>query len=181
MMGTHNLKLLKDSDTSIIFLEPSSYSMFKHEYIELKLSGAREVADRSLLFEHLMEQLLVEEPDALVFDDQTIDVAIHVHCHAKALTNSDILVRLANLIPGNSVQYLDAGCCGMAGSYGLMDNKYDLSVKVAQPLLSMINSLKENTYVVASGTSCRHQIAHLTNTTPIHMAELMELRLKKID
>ncbi len=179
-LGAHNLKLLKENDAAIIFLEPSSYSMFKQEYIELKLPGAQEIADRALLFEQHMEQLLDAEPDALEFDDQTIDVAIHVHCHAKALINSDIMVRLANRIPGNTVRYLDTGCCGMAGSFGLLEQKYDLSVKVAQPLISMINSLSENTYVVASGTSCRHQIAHLTNVSPIHMAELMELRLKKV-
>ncbi len=30
---------------------------------------------------------------------------------------------------------MDTGCCGMAGAFGALDSKYDLSLKVAAPLV----------------------------------------------
>lgn len=46
-------------------------------------------------------------------------------------------------------------------------------MKVAQPLVKGIAAQPPNTTIVASGTSCRHQIEHLTPVQPKHMAELL--------
>lgn len=59
----------------------------------------------------------------------------------------------------------------MAGAFGALDAKYDLSVKIAAPLVESIDSLSPETIVVASGTSCRQQISHLTNRVVIHPVE----------
>jgi Fe-S oxidoreductase len=67
---------------------------------------------------------------------------------------------------------LDTGCCGMAGAFGALAEKYELSVQVAKDLLEKIDKEHPNV-VVASGTSCRHQISDLTNVRPKHMAELL--------
>jgi Fe-S oxidoreductase len=61
----------------------------------------------------------------------------------------------------------------MAGGFGMQAAKYELSLKVAEPLMAQIKALPFNTTVVASGTSCRHQIAHLANVRLRHMAELL--------
>ena len=42
-----------------------------------------------------------------------------------------------------------------------MESKYELSLKVAEPLAQLVQSQPFGTVVVASGTSCRHQIEHL--------------------
>ena len=67
---------------------------------------------------------------------------------------------------------LNTGCCGMAGAFGMLSSKYDLSVQVAQPLVDQIRACGPDTVVVASGTSCRHQICDLTNVAASHMAEV---------
>ena len=54
-----------------------------------------------------------------------------------------------------------------------LSSKYDLSLKVAQPLVEKIQAQPGDAIVVASGTSCRHQIEHLTPAHPKHMAELL--------
>jgi Fe-S oxidoreductase len=61
----------------------------------------------------------------------------------------------------------------MAGAFGALDSKYELSLKVAAPLVQKIETQPDGTVVVASGTSCRHQIEHLTPVRPKHMAELL--------
>ena len=66
------------------------------------------------------------------------------------------------MVPGLDVKVLDAGCCGMAGAFGYEKDHYDVSVAVAN--LELIPSLNANpdAVVVATGTSCRHQIRDLT-------------------
>jgi Fe-S oxidoreductase len=54
-----------------------------------------------------------------------------------------------------------------------MSSKYELSLKVAEPLAQQVRSQPYGTVVVASGTSCRHQIEHLAPVRARHMAELL--------
>jgi Fe-S oxidoreductase len=81
--------------------------------------------------------------------------------------------RLASRLPNRTVAMLETGCCGMAGGFGMQEAKYELSMKVAEPLIQLIKAQPFNTTVVASGTSCRHQIGHLANVRIRHMAELV--------
>ena len=190
-LGKHNVDLLNSTNTSpawtdstpIIFLEPSCWSMFVDDYRELKIDNAEQVAARCFLFEKFIDDLLAREPDALQFKngsafaeglrrDRQVNVAIHPHCHAKSLMNPAFMARLVERLPGRKAQLLDTGCCGMAGAFGALAEKYDLSVQVAADLLDKIDN-EHPDVVVASGTSCRHQIADLSNVHPKHMAELI--------
>jgi len=100
-------------------------------------------------------------------------VAIHAHCHAKALTDPAFMARLAQRLPGRTAALLDTGCCGMAGAFGAMQSKYELSLQVARPLVEQLREQPAGTILVASGTSCRHQIEHLTPARPKHIAEVL--------
>jgi Fe-S oxidoreductase len=61
----------------------------------------------------------------------------------------------------------------MAGGFGMTASKYELSLKVAEPLSAHLRGQPFGTIVVASGTSCRHQIDHLAPLHARHMAELL--------
>jgi FAD/FMN-containing dehydrogenase/Fe-S oxidoreductase len=174
-LGHHNLALLnQDVDAApILFLEPSCYSMFVEDYGELKLEGTERVARRCFLFEEFIEELLSHEPAALKFKVKAANVVIHAHCHVKALTNPGHLRRLAERLPERNVTLLDTGCCGMAGAFGMLKSKYELSLKVAEPLAQKVRGQPFGTVVVASGTSCRHQIEHLAPVRARHMAEVL--------
>ena len=174
-LGRHNLALLnRDVDAApILFLEPSCYSMFAEDYRELKLDGAERVARRCFLFEQFIEELLAHEPNALRFKTKAGNVVIHAHCHAKALMNPAFMRRLAERLPERNVTLLDTGCCGMAGAFGALESKYELSLKVAEPLAQKVRGQPFGTIIVASGTSCRHQIEHLAPVRPRHMAEVL--------
>jgi len=171
-LGQHNLDLLcpGDPDVPVLFLEPSCYSMFVEDYRELNLVDAPKGAQRSFLFEKFVDEILSREPEALRFKESSSDVAIHAHCHAKALMKPGFMATLARRIPGARVNLLETGCCGMAGA---LDSKYELSLKVAESLVRQIDAQPAHATIVASGTSCRHQIEHLTPVRPKHMAELL--------
>ncbi len=173
--GAHNLHLLSayGDDTPILFLEPSCYSMFVEDYRELGLPGTDDVARRCFLFEQFIDNLLEADEGALVFNPDAARIVIHAHCHLKALLKPAFLKRLAQRLPKREVTLLETGCCGMAGAFGALRDKYELSLKVAEPLTQQIAAQPFGTIVVASGTSCRHQISHLAPAHPRHMAEVL--------
>ncbi|MGA3179778.1 MAG: FAD-linked oxidase C-terminal domain-containing protein [Verrucomicrobiota bacterium] len=174
-LGRHNLQVLTadGSITPILFLEPSCYSMFAEDYLELKLPGAGDIKERCQLFESFVDDLLAREPDAIRFRPKTQHVAIHAHCHAKSLLDAGFMKRLVERLPGRSATLLDTGCCGMAGAFGALQAKYQLSLQIAQPLLALLGAQPEGTRIAASGTSCRHQIQHLSAHRPLHLAEVL--------
>jgi FAD/FMN-containing dehydrogenase/Fe-S oxidoreductase len=182
--GRHNIELLSslflfhqpstiNHQPPVIFLEPSCYSMFVEDYRELKIANAEEVSKRCLLFESFVDDILAREPNALRFRDRREHVAIHAHCHAKSLIKTGFMARLVERLPGRTATLLDTGCCGMAGAFGMLTEKYNLSVQVAADLLGKIDNQPLGTTVVASGTSCRHQLHDLSRTNPKHMAEVI--------
>ena len=173
-LGQHNLALLKQhGDTPIIFLEPSCYSMFAEDYRELKLPDAEGIAPRCILFGEFFESFLANEPLALRFNTKPEHVIIHAHCHTKSLTDPAVMRRLFQRLPERTVTLLDTGCCGMAGAFGMMDSKYKLSVKVAEPLIRAVRNQPFGTTVVASGASCRQQIQHLAPVRLRHLVEVL--------
>lgn len=173
-LGRHNLGLLAAmGEAPILFLEPSCYSMFAEDYSELKLADAELVSSRCFLFEEFMDNLLANEPGALSFDGEEERIAIHAHCHAKSMMKSACMKSLAGRLPNRTVSLMETGCCGMAGAFGMLESKYDLSMKVARPLVDQLKGLPFKTIVVASGTSCRHQIQHLAPVKLRHMAEVL--------
>jgi Fe-S oxidoreductase len=174
-LGRHNLSMLnQDVDNApILFLEPSCYSMFAQDYRELKIPGADVVARRSFLFEQFIENLLTREPSALRFKSKDANVVIHPHCHLKSLMSPAFLQSLAERLPGKNVTLLDSACCGMAGAFGAMADNSALSAAVAEPLLQKVRAQPFGTTIIASGTSCRHQLGHLVPIHGKHMAELL--------
>ncbi len=192
-LGKHNVNLLSslnDSSTPILFLEPSCWSMFVEDYRELKIENAEKIAARCFLFEKFVDDLLTRAPQALRFqnstalsrqvsaergkqEDQQVNVAIHPHCHAKSILDPAFMKRLVERLPGHHATLLNTACCGMAGAFGALAEKYDLSVQVAQDLIDKLENQGRETEIIASGTSCRHQISDLMNIRPKHMAEVL--------
>jgi len=172
LLSLHNASPARTSSTPILFLEPSCWSMFVEDYRELRIEHAEKIANRCFLFEKFVDELLEHEPGALHFEHSPVNVAIHPHCHAKSIMNPAFMRRLAERLPGRKATVLDTACCGMAGAFGALAEKYDLSVQVARDLIDKLENQGRETQIIASGTSCRHQISDLTNIQPKHMAEV---------
>lgn len=172
-LGQDNVDLLLEGSGNdpIIFLEPSCWSMFVEDYRELKIAHVEEVVPRCFLFEKFVDDFLADNPGALPLRERPATVAIHAHCHAKSIIKTEFMVGLAERLPGRKAILLETGCCGMAGAFGMLESKYHLSLQVAADLLGQIDRTKPDV-VVASGTSCRHQISDLSERQPKHMAEL---------
>ncbi|MBV9744160.1 MAG: hypothetical protein JO099_10375 [Acidobacteriia bacterium] len=83
-------------------------------------------------------------------------------------------VALLSRIPSATVTDLDAGCCGMAGSFGYKHGHYDVSRAIAnRKLMPAALSMKPGEVLVAPGTSCRHQVGELAGVNAVHPAVLI--------
>ena len=89
-------------------------------------------------------------------------IYLHGHCHEKALYGIDSIKRIIQSA-GGTVQTIDSGCCGMAGSFGYEKEHYYLSEKIGRDrLFNVINQTETDSLIIADGFSCRHQIEHFT-------------------
>lgn len=127
-----------------------------------------------------VEELLVEAVDEgrlRLRDDSWLagrKLLYHGHCHQKAEVGTAATVALLSRIPGVSVSELDAGCCGMAGSFGFESEHYDVSMTVGDDrLFPAIDAEDADTVVVATGVSCRQQIFHGTERNAWHPVQLL--------
>ena len=111
----HNIRLLAGFTEPIVFLEPSCWSMFQDEYRQLGIDGADAVAERTVLFEDFIAELLDEDPEAIPFAEHVPAAAIHGHCHAKALADARRAMAVLERLPEAEPEWLETGCCGMAG------------------------------------------------------------------
>ena len=151
----HNASPARTSNTPILFLEPSCWSMFVEDYRELRIENAEKIANRCFLFEKFVDDLLEQEPELCTSSihpptrrataDTETKIVIHPHCHAKSIMNPAFMRRLAERLPGRKATVLETGCCGMAGAFGALAEKYDLSLQVAEDLIDKIEDQPRGT------------------------------------
>ena len=103
----------------ILFFEPSCLSAVREDAPSL-LRGdeqrrARRVAEASMLFEEFVESAW---PKTTTLKAGPTSIQLHGHCHQKAMGLVAPAKALLSRIPGATVVDLNAGCCGMAGSFG---------------------------------------------------------------
>jgi FAD/FMN-containing dehydrogenase/Fe-S oxidoreductase len=156
----------------ILFLEPSCLSAVVDDAPAL-LRGedhnrARVVAEHCLFFDEYAAGL------SLPLQAGPANILLHGHCHQKSLGLLGATAALLKKIPNAKVVDLDAGCCGMAGSFGYTKQHYDVSVAIAnRKLLPAVRAMKPGEVLVAPGTSCRHQVLELAGAEAVHPAALV--------
>jgi Fe-S oxidoreductase len=159
----------------ILFCEPSCYSAVCDEH-PLLLRGeaqeqARRVADACRLFEEWAAPTIAGSDLALQAGPRRI--LVHGHCHQQALTGTSATTALLSAIPDCEVVALDSGCCGMAGLFGY--EHYELSRAIGERrLFPAMRDAGPETAVVATGFSCRQQIAHFTHIEAHSPVTLLE-------
>ena len=155
-------------------LEPSCAVTFKDEYPDLVPGEAADaVAQGTLLLEEFLATLAaagVRPP----FVRQERQVLLHGHCHQKAIVGIGPSLAALRAVPGWTVEAVDAGCCGMAGSFGMEREHVDVSLAMGERVLfKALRDCPADGMIVAAGASCRQQIAHGTGRRALHLAEAL--------
>jgi Fe-S oxidoreductase len=163
----------------ILGLEPSCLLTLKDEWPELmRHPDTRAVAAAA----ELVETWLVKQVQAgrcdVQFSAKPTRCLLHGHCHQKALEGVAGTVSALHLVPELEVSALDAGCCGMAGSFGYEKEHYDLSISIAGLELLPALAAEPDALIVAPGTSCRHQIKDLAGRRALHPMEVLASQIE---
>ena len=106
-------------------------------------------------------------------------IRLHGHCHQKALSSLTPAVKMLELPRGHEVRLIPSGCCGMAGSFGYEREHYEVSQRVGELVLfPAVRAEPAESLIVASGTSCRHQILDGTGRAALHPVEVLHAACK---
>ncbi len=158
----------------IVGCEPSSVIMLTREYPDLLPGRASQaVAQAASMLDEFLVQAIGSANTPLSFDNQPRKILFHGHCQQKANYGTDSTRALLESIPNTEVEETDAGCCGMAGSFGYEKEHHHLSLQIAELALAPhIRRTAPQTMICAPGTSCRDQIQYTTGRTVQHPIEV---------
>jgi len=153
----------------VVVLEPACLSVFRDELKQLLPDDARakDLAART----HSLAEFL----DRRGYAPRRVlgRALLQGHCHQKALASTAPDVKLLRAA-GVEVEAPDAGCCGMAGSFGFRRETEAASRRIAElSLLPRVRAAQSDTFIVADGFSCREQIEGLSGRETLHLAEVL--------
>jgi Fe-S oxidoreductase/FAD/FMN-containing dehydrogenase len=169
------IEALSPWDSPVLGLEPSCLMTLRDEFLALVPGeAAQRLADRALL----VSEWLAQAKPALSLKPLDAEAHIHGHCHQKAFGAFPAAVATLTRIPGLKVVPITSSCCGMAGAFGYDARNLPVSQAMAElSLLPHIRKTKAEAFVIADGTSCRHQITDLAGREAIHSIRLLERAL----
>ncbi|MBI4532097.1 MAG: anaerobic glycerol-3-phosphate dehydrogenase subunit C [Candidatus Latescibacteria bacterium] len=166
--------------TPIVGCEPSCILTFRDEYPDMVPGKkAQLVASQSFMIDELLNQFAEKHELNLSFKKISRKILVHGHCHQKALIGTNPMLNVLRMLPGGTVEEIDSGCCGMAGSFGYEKEHYEISLEVGKRrLFKAIQDQEDDVEIVAPGVSCRQQIAHGTGRKAKHPVEVLAEALK---
>ena len=156
----------------LVGLEPSCVTAYRDAYLDLIPGSLSETTSKrvSMIDEFLAKAWTSGEIDPkAVFKSNSTPILLHGHCQQKAVIGTSPTKAVLQW-SSNNVQEIDAGCCGMAGSFGY--THYDLSLEIGNQRLFPKIKVHEGPSV-ACGFSCRHQIRDGTGMDSRHLVEIL--------
>jgi FAD/FMN-containing dehydrogenase/Fe-S oxidoreductase len=176
-------------------IEPPEIYALKNDYLDLLPSRATEIASRAaqtwLLDEFLIRsdaftKSRVAGMAGLTSKKEKTKIKLQPHCHQRAeppaadgLPTGAAATQSLLKAMGLEVEMLDAGCCGMAGTFGFEAEHYELSVKVGE--LGVVKRIREqkmgSSAVACSGAACRMQVTQGAGVEARHPLEMVAERL----
>ncbi len=99
-------------------------------------------------------------------------VPYHPPCQLRGHGVGTPALELMRLIPGLEVEESGAVCCGVAGTYGLKKEKYDVAMAVGAPLFEKVRGM-EPPVAVCDSEICRWQISTATEVPAVHPVALL--------
>jgi len=157
-----------DAGIPVVGLEPGCLSVFKDELLRQlpENERARRLSQQTFLFSDFVAAQNFAWPQL------DVTVVMHGHCHQKALFGMQGDKKLLDLL-GVRWTLIDAGCCGMAGSFGFNSDHYSLSMQIGEDrLLPAVRQAAADTIILTNGFSCREQIEQGAGRRSMHIAEL---------
>lgn len=169
-----------DCDIPIVGLEPSCLLALRDEVPSMVPGDAtKKIADQAVLLEEFLAGEKAEDRLPEAFGAIEKPVLLHGHCHQKAFAAMGAVEATLKLIPDIELDTVETSCCGMAGAFGYGVETEAVSRAMGE--LSLLPAVREagpETYVVADGFSCRHQIHDGTGRAARHVVHILDHALE---
>jgi len=171
-----NVRSLGRENCDIVTACTSCALALKHDYPRwLKTEQAQAMAVRTY---DVMEYLTILKTAGCLdtaFHRLELKLLYHAPCHLKALGKELIENRLAllNSIPGVSATWIDRGCCGMSGTFGMKRVNYEMSMMIGRALLEEIEQSAPDA-VITDCPACKMQIDQGTTVRVLHPVQIIQ-------
>ncbi len=166
-----NISLLAEAvrqGYTIVTTEPSAALCLRHEYRHLFESEETElIAANTLDACSYLWKMHTRNELELDFRPVSMSVMYHEPCHSRILDPTQPALNLLRLIPGLQVQTAEAGCSGMAGTFGLQRKNYRTSLRIGWPLVSTMKGTSAQ-FGTTECTSCKLQMEQATTKPTVH-------------
>lgn len=157
-------------DLPVVSNAGSCVGMLKHEashYLGISDPVLADINVRS----YDVSQFILERYELGEFELELrpVDLQLPYHqpCQVRSQGMGSPASDLLKLIPGCRVLDSNATCCGIAGTYGLKKEKYDVAQAVGKPLFDMVAETNEG-LVACDTETCRWQIQRSTQVKTVH-------------
>jgi FAD/FMN-containing dehydrogenase/Fe-S oxidoreductase len=160
---------------TIVGLEPSCTATLRSDLLEL-LPGDPRAAEVAGAVKTVAEFLTSIDWTPPVVAEKLL---AQPHCHHHAVMGFDADRRLLEAM-GCDVE-TSAGCCGLAGNFGMEKGHYEVSEKIARDGILAKAAASPDRRIVADGYSCRTQVGDLASLDSRHLVQVIADALARHD
>lgn len=159
----------------IVCTEPSAAVCLKYDYpLLINHPDVGLVADHVVEAGEFLHGLFAAGKLGREFQPVRGRAAYHTPCHIRTLTNRSHLAEIASWIPGVEVHKIDAGCSGMAGTYGLQRRNFEQSLAIGNGLLGQLHGEPWD-FGLTECSSCKWQMEQTVDRPTLHPIKLLAL------
>lgn len=167
----------------VVSAEPTAIFAFKVHYPDyLGTPEASTVAAAAYDLGHFLLRCRLDHPDlapvvrplqhAATLSGRPLRVGYHQPCHLKVQEVGNPGLQLLRELPELEIIDLDAGCCGMAGTFGMKASAYDLSLAAGAPLFERVSEVAPD-LLASECSTCRMQLTHVLGIEAVHPITLL--------
>jgi Fe-S oxidoreductase len=161
----------------LVGLEPSCLAVFRDELLNLYPhdTDAQRLKDQSFT----LSEFLKKQDGGWPLPRLDRAALVQPHCHHQSVLGFDAEQEVLAAM-GVRVEMAEAGCCGMAGSFGYEAGERFRVSKAAgeRVLLPKVRAADRGTLILADGFSCRAQISGACDRSGLHLAQVIAMAIR---
>ncbi len=177
-LALRNLRVLANAvrdGYTVVCSEPTSALMLREEYLKLTDDlDAALVAENTRDIGHYLAGLDARGQLPPPHIPLRAKVGYHQPCHLRALNIGTPGLDLIRRIPELDVEFIDRGCSGMAGTFGMRRNQFRTSLRAGRELLTRLRD-DDIEIGVTECSACRMQMEQGSTKRTLHPIKLLSL------
>ena len=161
-------ELLPEVDHVVVTCSSCGYALMQ-DWSYLMPQSAVDALQKKVIH---ISQLILDYRHRLPAGSLSLSMAYHQPCHLRLQPQAGSSLALLSGLAGARVNDLGSHCCGMAGSWGLIELNYRLSTTIATPMIAALKHSDAQVGLTDCPT-CQMQMEHLGGVPIRHPVEMV--------